>query len=98
MITPFKSYSKIDKNSWNVIYSEGAVQIVNGCLMLILLLYLKNKGFSDGDSARFTAARFLGVLLISFPLGQTTSSSTPLRAIDPTHRLQICTDQAILQS
>lgn len=69
MITPFKSYREIDKNSWNVIYSEGAVQIVNGCLMLILLLYLKNKGFSDGDSARFTAARFLGVLLISFPLG-----------------------------
>ena len=48
MITPFKSYREIDKNSWNVIYSEGAVQIVNGCLMLILLLYLKNKGFSDG--------------------------------------------------
>jgi hypothetical protein len=69
VITPFKSYREIDKNSWNVIYSEGAVQIVNGCLMLILLLYLKNKGFSDGDSARFTAARFLGVLLISFPLG-----------------------------
>lgn len=69
MKTPFKSYREIDKNSWNVIYSEGAVQVVNGCLMLILLLYLKNKGFSDGDSARFTAARFLGVLLISLPLG-----------------------------
>lgn len=69
MITPFKSYREIDKNSWNVIYTEGAVQIINGCLMLILLLYLKNKGYSDGESARFTAARFLGVLLISLPLG-----------------------------
>jgi hypothetical protein len=69
MKLPFRNYTKIDRNIWYLIFSEAAIQLVNGCLMLILLLYLHNKGYTDGESARFTAARFLGVLLISFPLG-----------------------------
>jgi hypothetical protein len=69
MKIPFRNYAKIDRNIWYLLLSEAAIQVVNGCLMLILLLYLHAKGYTDGESARFTAARFLGVLLISFPLG-----------------------------
>jgi hypothetical protein len=69
MKLPFRNYVQIDRNIWYLILSEAAIQVVNGCLMLILLLYLHTKGYTDGESARFTAARFLGVLLISFPLG-----------------------------
>lgn len=37
--------------------------------MLILLLYLKSKGYSDGENANFFATRFLGVLFFSLPFG-----------------------------
>ena len=37
--------------------------------MLILLLYLKTKGYSDADNAQFFASRFLGVLFFSLPFG-----------------------------
>ncbi len=63
------SYKNINRNIWNVIFSEAALQLVNGGLMLILLLYLKSKGYSDGENANFFASRFLGVLFFSLPFG-----------------------------
>jgi MFS family permease len=63
------SYKNINRNIWNVIISEAALQLINGALMLILLLYLKSKGYSDGENAQFFATRFLGVLFFSLPFG-----------------------------
>ncbi len=62
-------YKNISRTIWNVILTEAALQLVNGGLMLILLLYLKTKGYSDNENATFFASRFLGVLFISLPLG-----------------------------
>lgn len=49
--------------------AEASAQLVNGALMVILLLYLRTKGYDDAQSAKFFAARFIGVLFISLPLG-----------------------------
>ena len=38
--------------------------------MLILPLYLSKKGYSDEDIALFITVRFLGVLLLAFPIGK----------------------------
>ncbi len=62
-------FKNIHRKIWNVILSEAALQLVNGALMVILLLYLRSKGFNDTKSASFFASRFLGVLFISLPFG-----------------------------
>ncbi|CAG5079218.1 MFS transporter [Parvicella tangerina] len=62
-------FKNIHRKIWNVILSEAALQLINGALMVLLLLYLRSKGFSDGENASFFASRFLGVLFISLPFG-----------------------------
>lgn len=62
-------FKNIHRKIWNVVLSEAALQLVNGALMVILLLYLRSKGYSDGQNAKFFASRFLGVLFISLPFG-----------------------------
>lgn len=62
-------FKNIQRRIWNVILSEAALQLINGALMVILMLYLRSKGFSDGQSAKFFASRFLGVLVLSLPFG-----------------------------
>lgn len=62
-------FNNIHRKIWNVILSEAALQLVNGALMVILLLYLRSKGFDDTQNAIFFASRFIGVLIISVPFG-----------------------------
>lgn len=62
-------FKNIHRKIWNVILSEAALQLVNGALMVLLLLYLRTKGFNDSENATFFASRFLGVLAISLPFG-----------------------------
>ena len=42
-----------------MIASEASLQIVNGAFILILGIYLKNKGFTDSENALFVRYRFL---------------------------------------
>jgi hypothetical protein len=62
-------FKNIHRKIWNVILSEAALQLINGALMVLLLLYLRTKGFSDTQNATFFASRFIGVLVISLPFG-----------------------------
>lgn len=62
-------FKNIHRKIWNVVLAEASLQLINGALMVLLLLYLKTKGYSDGENANFFASRFLGVLFISLPFG-----------------------------
>lgn len=64
-----QGFKGIHKNIWNVVLSEASLQLVNGALMVLLLLYLRTKGYNDKESAMYFASRFLGVLFISLPFG-----------------------------
>lgn len=52
-----------------MIASEASLQIVNGAFILILGIYLKNKGFTDSENALFVRYRFLSSMLLAAPLG-----------------------------
>lgn len=62
-------FKNIHRKIWNVILSEAALQLINGALMVLLLLYLRSKGYNDEENAIFFAFRFIGVLFISLPFG-----------------------------
>ena len=52
-----------------MIASEASLQIVNGAFILILGIYLKNKGFADSENALFLRFRFLSAMVLAAPLG-----------------------------
>ncbi|NOZ08644.1 MAG: MFS transporter [FCB group bacterium] len=45
------------------------INIVSAGFILILNIYLRKEGYSDARIAAFTSYRFLGVLVLAFPLG-----------------------------
>lgn len=62
-------YKNVEKNVLYMIGSEASLQIVNGAFILILGIYLKNKGFTDSENALFVRYRFLSSMLLAAPLG-----------------------------
>jgi MFS family permease len=52
-----------------MIASEAVLQIVNGAFLLVLAIYLKNKGYSDSENAMFISYRFLSSMLLAAPMG-----------------------------
>jgi MFS family permease len=52
-----------------MIASEAVLQIVNGAFLLVLAIYLKNKGYSDSENAMFVSYRFLSSMLLAAPMG-----------------------------
>ena len=52
-----------------MIASEASLQIVNGAFILILAIYLKDKGYTDSENALFVRYRFLSSMLLAAPLG-----------------------------
>jgi len=45
------------------------INLVNAGFILILNIYLRKQGYADDQIASFTSYRFLGVLMLAFPLG-----------------------------
>jgi len=45
------------------------IHLINGAFVLILNIYLRQKGYADDQIAQFNSFRFLGILLFAFPLG-----------------------------
>jgi len=69
LISTFKRYRTLEKNSLNLIISESFLQLINGSLMLILFLYMGELGYSNSEKAFYFVFRFTSVLFFSFPFG-----------------------------
>ncbi len=69
MLKSIKKFSRIDKSTLNLITAEFFLQLINTSFMAILLIYMAKCGYQDTQSADFISYRFLGVLLLSVPLG-----------------------------
>lgn len=52
-----------------LIAAEGFIQFSNASFFLLLNFYLLQESFNDVEIANFIRSRFLGVLLLAFPLG-----------------------------
>ena len=52
-----------------LIVIELLLSLVNGTMMLIFNIYLRNQGYSDAKIAEFTSYRFVGVLILALPTG-----------------------------
>lgn len=63
------NYSKLPKPVIYLITGSLILHIVNGAFMLILNIYMSKLGYPDDEIARFTAFRFLGVLIFTVPFG-----------------------------
>ena len=59
----------MERNTLNMIIGESFVQILNGSLMLVLFLYMGELNYTDQEKAFYFIFRFVGSLIISFPLG-----------------------------
>lgn len=64
-----KYYAALDRNMLRLITAEYFLQLINTSFMLILLIYMEKQGYKDHESAGYMSYRFLGVLLLSVPLG-----------------------------
>lgn len=64
-----KYYHNLSSNIINLIVAEYFLQLINTSFMLILLIYMQKEGYPDHESADYVSFRFLGVLLLSVPLG-----------------------------
>lgn len=63
------SYRNIEKPILNLISAEFFIQLINSSFLSIQLIYMQKSGYSDYASAGFVSFRFLGVLLLAYPLG-----------------------------
>ena len=69
MVNIIKNYSIINSSVLNMISAEFFIQLINQSFMLILMIYMAKCGYHDSQCADFFSYRFLGVLLLSLPLG-----------------------------
>lgn len=65
----FKQYAKLDRSTLALISAEFFIQLINASFIQILLIYMAKAGYDDAAGADFISYRFLGVLLISIPMG-----------------------------
>lgn len=64
-----RSYAKLQPHILSFIAGELMIQMINTAFLVILLIYMKKCGYEDYESAGFLSLRFLGVLVLAFPLG-----------------------------
>jgi len=65
----FTRYTQLPPQVLRLIKAEFLLNMVNAGFLLILNLYLRNEGYSDAVIANFTSYRFLGILILAFPMG-----------------------------
>ncbi|MFN5458274.1 MAG: MFS transporter [Bacteroidota bacterium] len=63
------SYKKLEKPILYIIIAEFFVQLVNVTFMNLQPVYMEREHFSEGEISALMAFRFLGVVLLAFPLG-----------------------------
>ena len=69
MLKSLEPYKKLHNAILYCITAEFFIQLIDAAYLTILLVYMAKVGYSDTISADFLGYRFLGVLLLSFPLG-----------------------------
>ncbi|HET6245112.1 MAG: MFS transporter [Bacteroidetes bacterium] len=62
-------YKKLEKHIFSLIFAELFIQMINSAFLLIMLVFMQKEGYSDHQSADFISYRFLGTLLLAFPMG-----------------------------
>jgi predicted MFS family arabinose efflux permease len=62
-------YKKLESHVINLVFAELFVQMINSAFLLIMLIFMQKEGYNDHQSAGFISYRFLGTLLLAFPLG-----------------------------
>ncbi|THB75889.1 MAG: MFS transporter [Desulfobacteraceae bacterium] len=65
----FSQYTRVDRSTRALIGAQFFIQMINAAFIQILLIYMAKAGYNDADGADFISYRFLGVLLMSIPLG-----------------------------
>jgi len=65
----FKNYLNLPRPVVLLISGNLLLYIVNGAFMLILNIYMSKIGYPDDEIARYTAYRYLGVLILTVPFG-----------------------------
>lgn len=69
MIKLISFYKKLEKPILFIIVAEFFVQLINVTFMNLQPLFMKAEGFSNEQITGYTSFRFLGVVLLSIPLG-----------------------------
>ena len=62
-------YRQLPRSIHLLIAAGLLVNLVNAAFILILNIYMRKLGFDDAEIAAYNSYRFLGVLLLAFPLG-----------------------------
>lgn len=69
MFRIIQNYRKLENHILCLVAAELFIQLINTAFFLILLIYMQKVGYTDYQSADFISYRFLGTLLLAFPLG-----------------------------
>lgn len=69
MIKLMRRYRSLPNSILQLVTTEFLLFLVNAVFMLIGNIYLSKLNYNDGQIASFTSYRFLGVLVLAFPLG-----------------------------
>jgi len=69
MIKLLRTYVLIHPSVLSMIGGIFFLQMINTSFFLILNLYLRKAGYSDADIASFVSFRFMGTLVLAFPMG-----------------------------
>lgn len=69
MIDIRKDYLALNRTVLYSIAAEFFIQLISTTLLHILPLYMHSNGYSDADIAGYISFRFLGLLIITVPLG-----------------------------
>jgi len=62
-------YTQLPRAIMRLVSAGLMINLVNAGFILILNIYLRKQGYPDDLIASFTSYRFLGVLILAFPLG-----------------------------
>ena len=65
----FHSYKQLPKNVHYLILLELSANLIHVAFILILNIFLREKGFKDPEIASFNSLRFIGALIFALPLG-----------------------------
>ena len=65
----FHSYKQLPKNVHYLILLELSTNLIHVAFILILNIFLREKGFKDPEIASFNSLRFIGALIFALPLG-----------------------------
>ncbi len=64
-----RQYAQVGRSTLFMIAAQFFIQMINASFIQILLIYMAKSGYTDAAGADIISYRFLGILLMSIPLG-----------------------------